>query len=352
MNSNNNGKTLLDNARGKKTIKKPIWLMRQAGRYLPEYMEVRKNFNSFLDLCYDTENAFKITCQPIDRFDMDGVIIFSDILVAIDAMGLAVTFNENGPSINPITNEKDLVRLSFDNFEEKIEPIAKLMNKLGNHFANSNKTVIGFCGAPWTLACYLTSGQRDKDNFFQTKRLIHTNPDLFDEIVEILTQAVIKLALTQIKNGAEVMQIFDSWSSILTSEEFVKYTILPTKKIIQSIRQYYPNVPIIGFPRGCGMNYLNYIEGVNVDVLSIDESIDIVRFHEKIILPTKSSLVLQGNLDPTSLIYDRQKSLQYANKILQYFQDQPFIMNLGHGINKLTPIDHVASIVNFVHEYH
>lgn len=252
-----------------KKRKTPIWIMRQAGRYLPEYLQTRKNFPNFLEFCYNPEAASKVTLQPIARFDLDCAIIFSDILVIPDALGVKVDFIKNkGPVLKPISSAKNLSKIDFNN---KIENIYEAIN-ITRSKLSKEKPLIGFVGAPWTLATYLIEGGSSKD-FVLTKNFAYNKKQEFLEIIEILTQNLILHIKNQIIAGANIIKIFDSWSGVLNEENFYDFSIKPIKKIFHEIKKEFPHIPIIGFPKGAGLFYKKYSNEIDLEILAIDSNI-------------------------------------------------------------------------------
>ena len=327
-------------ALNKQTINRvPVWLMRQAGRYLPEYRELRKQAGSFLDLCYSPKRACEVTLQPLNRFDLDAAIIFSDILVVPHAMGQNVWFQEGeGPRLNPITSIVNLPDFDKNQFLENLSPVFEALELARSTLAD-DKALIGFSGAPWTLACYMINGRGSRD--YQNVRIFaRQNPKEFQDIIDALVTAISIYLIQKIKSGANAIQIFDSWSGVLSVEEFRNYSITPTQKIIKNVKEIYPNIPIIGFPRGAGLNYRDYISGTGIDGVSCDQYVPLssmVEFQEKV--------TVQGNLDNVLLLHGGDKMIEQANKICKTLANGPFIFNLGHGVIKETNPDTVTQLI-------
>ena len=326
----------------------PVWIMRQAGRYLPEYREIRRDVGGFLDLCYNPKLASEITLQPIKRFDFDAAIIFSDILVIPHALGVKVDFVKNeGPVLEKITNIKDLKKLKIDNVINKLSPIFENVNITRSKLSDE-KALIGFSGSPFTLACYMIEGGSSK-NFELTRKIAIENEDFFIKLIEILSEAIIIYLNKKIEAGADIIKLFDSCASILPEEQFMKFVVKPTKKIIERIKEKNPNTPIISFPRGCGSLYENFVKDVNCDVLAIDQNISsefVVN-----ILQNKYSKIIQGNLDNYILAYGSKNDIEKSTrKILEKFNNKPFIFNLGHGIIKDTPIENVEFLLKIIRQ--
>lgn len=332
--------TLLDVLSDKTPKHMPIWLMRQAGRYLPEYRELRVKAENFLNLCLTPEWATEITLQPIRRFGLDAAILFADILLVPMALGQKLSFNEGeGPVLEAIIEEQQLLKLKFDN--QKVLPVYETISRIKQKISPQT-AFIGFCGAPWTVACYMIDG-RGKTGFPRTKEWVKERQDLLGKLISILVDASEVYLSEQIHSGVDVLQIFDSWGGLLTGQDFTRWVIEPTRELVQRIKTKYPHIPIIGFPREAGINYENYVKQTGVDAMSIDQSVDIheAKKHLQIIKP------LQGNLDPDILVRGGKEMLLAAEKIITTLGPR-HIFNLGHGVVPQTPPEHVAELVKFV----
>lgn len=317
----------------------PIWIMRQAGRYLPEYMKVRAKIDNFLDLCYNPSLACEVTIQPIERFDFDSAIIFSDILVIPDALGVKVEFLKNhGPKLANFKLEDDLAKLKINNVVNHLKPVFEAINLTKQKLANT-KSLIGFCGAPWTLACYIIEGGGSK-NFDHAKQLAIKHPDLFAQLIDILVEASQIYLSHQIKAGADIVKIFDSWAGLLSVDEVTKWVINPAQRIVNYLKKNHPLVPIIYFPKALGVNYLQFSQNVECDAVAIDQHVDIKWAFANIYQANHK--IVQGNLDNYLLAFGSQKQIEKAViDILTAAQNRPFIFNLGHGILPQTPIENV-----------
>ncbi len=326
--------------------KPPIWVMRQAGRYLPEYRAIRADVKDFLDLCYNPKLASEVTLQPIRRFDFDAAIIFSDILVIPDALGVKVEFVKNeGPKLQKISTTDDLKKLRLDNILKHLQPVFETLRLTKSQLA-PDKTLIGFSGAPFTLACYMIEGGGSK-NFDLVKKTALQNEEFFAGLIDILTQSVAEYLIEQIKNGADVVKIFDSWAGILPENDFQKWVINPTKKIIAKVKAQFPNTPIICFPRGAGALYENFAREVKGDVFAIDQNVP--KLWARDVLQNKLNVIIQGNLDNQLLAYGSKNEIEKeVLKIRETFGEKPFIFNLGHGILQETPIENVEFLVKLV----
>lgn len=324
----------------------PFWFMRQAGRYLPEYRELRGKAKHFLDFCYTPSMASEATLQPIRRFGMDGAIIFSDILVIPDALGMKVWFEEGkGPLLMPVQTRSELGALTPQ--PDKLLPVYEAL-KLTKAALPDETTLIGFCGAPWTLACYMIEGKGSRD-FQKVRSLGVKDPAFFSRLLEMLVDAVSSHAIAQIKAGAEVIQIFDSWSGVLSEQQFASWVIAPTKRIVSRIKKACPDVPVIGFPRQAGTKFLQYALETGVDAVSVDASVDL-QWVAKNLMPI---CVVQGNLDPIVLADDKAAMLAQAEEIVsawgkKSFANPHFVFNLGHGILPHTPPDNMLALCQFL----
>ena len=246
--------------------------MRQAGRYLPEYRETRRQAGSFLDLCYNPELATEVTLQPLRRYNFDAAILFSDILVVPDALGQKVTFQEGeGPMLPPLRSQDDINKLSLDRLANHLRPVFETVSKLSKAIPETT-TLIGFAGAPWTVATYMVEGSGSKD-FVETKKMAYGQPKVFKALIDLLVQATGDYLLEQIRQGAEVIQLFDSWAGTLPEDQFAQWVIEPTKALVARLKATYPNVPVIGFPRGAGALYEAYADQTGVDAVSLDTGI-------------------------------------------------------------------------------
>jgi uroporphyrinogen decarboxylase len=318
----------------------PVWLMRQAGRYLPEYRATRQNAGSFLDLCYNPALAAEVTLQPIRRFGFDAAILFSDILVVPDALGQPVRFAEGeGPRLDQIRSLDDLARLSLSNTGEKFglvwETVARLRQDLPPETA-----LIGFCGAPWTVATYMVEGRGSSDQG-EARKWAYRDPAGFAELINKLTETSVAYLRGQIKAGAEVIQIFDSWAGSLAEDQFSSWVVAPTARIVNALKSEFPDVPVIGFPRGASASLADYVERTGVDGVSCDTScpLDVMQGIAEL------GPVVQGNLDPLLLISGGDALDRRIDEILEAMAGTRFIFNLGHGIVPETPPENVAQLV-------
>lgn len=324
----------------------PIWIMRQAGRYLPEYREVRSKVSNFLELCYTPKLASEVTLQPIRRFALDAAIIFSDILVIPDALGVKVEFVKNeGPKLQKTLTIEDLKKFKIDNIKSHLNPVFEAL-ELTKSQLDDNTALIGFAGSPWTLACYMIEGGGSK-NFESVRAKAIQDPEFFSQLIDILTNNIIEYLSLKIKAGADVVKLFDSWAGVLPPSEIKKWVINPSKKIVSELKKLHPNVPIICFPRGIGMNYLEFCKEVNCDVVALDQTVE--RNWVRKNLQQDCEKIVQGNLDNLLLAFGSKNEIEKeVLDILEKFGDKPFIFNLGHGIIPQTPIENVEFILNLV----
>ncbi len=337
-------KPLLRVLRGENLNPPPVWLMRQAGRYLPEYRSLRKQSNDFLSLCYTPELASEVTLQPIRRFGFDGAILFADILLVPQALGIQVRFKEGvGPLLRPVKSQKELNRLKNPyEIHETLAPVYETIKRVKADLP-SQVTLIGFAGSPWTVATYVIAGQGEKGQL-TTKRFMVQCPLIFDQIISLLTHATIEYLSRQIDAGAEVIKLFDSWAGSLEGKFFDRYITKPNEVIITTLKNRYPHIPIIAFPKGAGTRFSDFAEGLRVDGLAIDHNYKLGDVGE--ILPSVNCI--QGNLSPHTLLTGGRNLETQTNTILEAFEDIPHIFNLGHGILPTTPIKNVELMLKLI----
>lgn len=336
-------KPLLKSLRGETQGRPPFWLMRQAGRYLPEYRATRAKAGSFLDLCYSPDLAEEVTLQPLRRFGMDAAILFADILLVPHALGQALSYREGeGPVLDPVRSLSDLSNLSFNRFHETLAPVYETVSRLSKSIPK-DCTLIGFAGAPWTVACYMVEGRGSKD-YGHIKRWIFRDADGFGALVDILVKGTTDYLLRQIEAGAEAIQIFDTWAGVLPDNEFRNWSINPTRRIVEGLKARYPHVPIIGFPRGAGANIIEYVKETGVDAVGLDTGVPL-HWAARELQPL---VPVQGNLDPLLLVEGGAAMERRIAEILDAFGKKPFIFNLGHGITPETPPENVARLAELI----
>jgi uroporphyrinogen decarboxylase len=339
-------KRLLQALAGEIVWPPPIWLMRQAGRYLPEYRQLRAETSDFVSFCLDPSRATDATLQPIRRFGMDGAILFSDILILPWALGRDLKFTEgHGPSLTPLRAVDEVLALDSSGFLGRVEPVLEIIGHIRSELTEKHPTtsLIGFVGAPFTVACYMIEGGGSKE-FAETRGMAAGNSEAFDRLIEVLTTTSITYLLAQIAAGVEAVMLFDSWAGLLPPSGFRRHVIGPTARIAAAIKQRHPNVPLIGFPRLAGTMVSAYAAGAGVDTVGLDTAADpsVVRA----LVP--AGLGLQGNLDPFALLQGAEVMEQEARAILAAMRDRPFVFNLGHGVMPSTPPAHVAALVDLV----
>jgi len=321
-------------------------MMRQAGRYLPEYRAVRATQKDFISFCLNPEKACEVTLQPIERFDFDAAIIFSDILMVPWALDRNVRFIPGtGPQLDPLDPTAPLDVEKLSRIEQKLEPVAKAI-AMTRKTLDPSKGLIGFAGAPWTVITYMIEGGSSRD-FAEARRWLWCHPKAFDSLLDWVTEATIAFLSLQAKAGADALMLFDSWAGAVPADMRDKIVIEPIRKIIQRLRSEGFKQPIIGFPKGIGEGLVAYTESCPVDALAIDHMTD-SRWVNKH-LP--KDLPIQGNLDPMSLIAGGDAMIRSIESILEAFHDRPHIFNLGHGITPETPIRHVEQMVAHVREF-
>jgi len=319
----------------------PLWMMRQAGRYLPEYRALRAKAANFLDFCYSPELATEATLQPIRRFDFDAAILFSDILVVPDGLGAKVEFREGeGPVLEPM-GSADIGRLNIARVRPHLAPVYEAVAKVRAALA-PEKALIGFAGAPWTVACYMAEGHGSRD-FLAPKTWMWRDRKSFVALIDILTQATVEHLSAQIEAGADCVQLFDSWAGVLPEDEFRDFVIAPNRAIVNSLKTRHPKVPIIGFPRGAGSMLGEYAANAGVDAVGLDYTVPLAAAQA-----VQRKLPVQGNLDPVLLLVGGDALSARVRAIRKAFGGRPHIFNLGHGILPATPIAHVEALVNAV----
>ncbi|MFA5593003.1 MAG: uroporphyrinogen decarboxylase [Micavibrio sp.] len=346
-----NTKPILDVLQRKSCAKVPFWLMRQAGRYLPEYRELRAQAGSFLNLAYNPSMAAEVTIQPLRRFGMDGAILFSDILIVPHALGQDLAFETGeGPKLPPLREAADLAKLDIAKINSHCAPIYETVERVRGLLQAEwfdDVTLIGFCGSPWTVACYMVEGGSSPD-FSHTRSLAKTDPDFFAALIDLVTEASCLYLEGQIKAGAETLQLFDSWAGLVDADDFTRWVIDPAKKIRAFIKQNYPHIPVIGFPRGCAKPLLErYAQETGVDCIGLGQEAD-RGWAAQTLQPL---MPVQGNLDPVLLRGGGAALEGEIERICADFGNTPFIFNLGHGIHKETPIENVTRLSSKIREW-
>jgi uroporphyrinogen decarboxylase len=334
-------KPLLAVLRGERRDPPPIWLMRQAGRYLPEYRKLRAEKGGFLDLAYDPGSAAEITLQPLRRFSFDGAILFSDILVVPHAMGMDLSFVAGeGPRLAPPLSEARIRDLKPA--IERLDPIYETVRRVKAQLSPQT-TFLGFAGSPWTVATYMIAGQGSREQA-EARQLAYLDPAKMDSILDIVSRITVDYLSGQIDAGVDAVQLFDSWAGSLSPAQFEQLVIRRTAWIVSELKQRHPDTPIIGFPKGAGGKLRAYADETGIDAIGIDETVDPVWAARE--LP--AHLPVQGNLDPLALIAGGEALRSATRRILDAFADRPHIFNLGHGIQQTTPIANVEQLVALV----
>ena len=332
-------KPILAVLNGERLDPPPVWMMRQAGRYLPEYRQLRSDKGSFLDLVYESDAAAEVTLQPLKRFpELDAAILFSDILIVPFAIGQNLSFVAGeGPRLTPPLANAALDSLQA--FPARLEPIYETVRKV-KAALDPSKALIGFAGAPWTVATYMVAGQGSRDQS-ETRRLAYSDPALFRAVIDRIEDVTLGYLAGQIEAGAEVLQLFDSWAGSLAPAEFERWVIAPTARIAAAVKERHPHVKFIGFPKGAGGRLGAYARETGIDAVGLDETVDPVWADRE--LP--KGLPVQGNLDPLALLSGGEGLSAAVKRILDAFDGRPHIFNLGHGILQETPIAHVEQML-------
>ena len=333
-------KSLLNVLNGETVSPPPIWMMRQAGRYLPEYRELRAKAGSFLDLCFNPEWAAEVTLQPVRRFGFDAAILFSDILVIPYALGQDVTFSAGeGPQLPPLQDAHAIAALRSEVDQNKLAPIYETIRRVKVQLP-PHVTFLGFCGAPWTVATYMIAGHGTPDQA-PARLFAYREPKAFSLLIENLVESSIAYLVAQLQAGVDAVQLFDTWAGVLPPEEFQKWCIEPAAKIVDSVRKIIPDAKIIGFPRGVSDLLPDYAAQVKVNAISVDWTAN----RKQLVATIDKSIALQGNLDPLALLAGGDALDRAIDAIMNDFSGRPFIFNLGHGILPPTPIAHVERMI-------
>jgi uroporphyrinogen decarboxylase len=336
-------KPLLRVLNGERLSVPPIWLMRQAGRYLPEYRAVREQAGGFLDLCFNPALAAEVTLQPVRRFGFDAAILFSDILVVPFALGRKVEFQVGeGPKLEPLTDAAGLASLRSEIDQAIVGKVYETVRQVKASL-DAKTTLIGFCGAPWTVATYMVAGEGTPDQA-PARLFAYRDPDTFAQLIDRLADASIDYLVGQLEAGAECVQVFDTWAGVLSQGEFDRWCVAPTRKIVDGVRARVPGAKIIGFPRGVGAKLWRYVKDTGVDAVGLDWTQGLVyaRDHVQTLKP------VQGNVDPLALLTGGSALDREVDAVMAALAGGPFIFNLGHGILPPTPIAHVEQMLKRV----
>jgi uroporphyrinogen decarboxylase len=327
------------------TARPPWWLMRQAGRYLPEYREVRARTRDFIELCLTPELAVELTLQPIRRYGMDAAILFSDILMLPYALGQKLAYHEGeGPVLEPIEDHAGIIRLHPGQAVRHLEPVFEVVRRVAATLG-PDTALIGFAGSPWTVASYMVEGGTSRD-FRRVKSWSYRDPAGFGALIELLIELTIEFLSGQIEAGAEVVQLFDSWAGVLPETAFSRWVIEPTTRIVGALRQRYPRHPLIGFPRGAGLLYERYLVETGVDAIGLDTTVPASYARERL----QPSAIVQGNLDPVLLMCGGAALAHAVRTLRQTLGGGPFVFNLGHGVLPETPPENVEELARLLAE--
>lgn len=332
--------------KGETVTPPPFWFMRQAGRYLPEYREVRKTARNFLHFCYSPDLAVEVTLQPLRRLHADAAIMFSDILVIPDALGQEVQFKEGeGPVLKPIRNVGDLAQLDDARLHDHLAPVYEILGRLRAEIPEET-TLIGFAGAPWTIAVYMVEG-RGGTECGTARTWAYRDPEGFGRLMDILVNSVSGYLIRQVEAGAEVLQLFDSWAGVLSESQFRRWIIEPNRRIVERVKAVHPGIPIIGFPRNAGVLYREFVERTGVDGVSLDHTVPLTWARDTL----QPLCAVQGNLDNHVLLAGGQALEKGVGDLLNILGGGPFIFNLGHGILPPTPPENVERVAEIIRNW-
>ena len=331
---------------GDVTDRPPFWLMRQAGRYLPEYREIRATAKNFLQFCYTPELAVEVSLQPLRRYAMDAAIMFSDILVIPDALGQKVAFETGeGPVLEPIRSLAEMKQLDANRMVEHLQPVFETLRLLRQEL-NDETALIGFAGAPWTIALYMVEGRGGTDGT-TIRKWAYEAPDDLQVLIDLIVETTAAYLCLQIESGAEAVQIFDSWAGIVSESQFRRWVIEPNRKIVEAVHQAHPGVPVIGFPRNAGALYKDFVEQTGVDAVSIDHGMPLEWARDEL----QKTCTVQGNLDNHVLLVGGQALDDEVDRILEIMSPGPFVFNLGHGVLPPTPPENVERVAERIRRW-
>ena len=331
---------------GHTQLRPPIWLMRQAGRYLPEYREIRTRAKNFLDFCYTPSLSVEATLQPLRRFDLDAAIMFADILLVLDAMDRDLRFETGeGPVLTPLEKVTDMEKVSLPKIIDRVSPVFETVSRLKQNLPKGFP-LIGFAGSPWTVGVYAIEGRGGTDKK-KPKLWAYTRPDDLDAALDILTEITAEYLLAQYKAGVDAIMLFDSWAENLPKQVFDRVVIRPTENLVRKLRQSGVDIPIIGFARGCGANLVQYAADTRIDAVGLDTG-QVPAFVNQALPKT---LPVQGHLDPLCMIAGGQPMLDQASFLIEAYKDRPFVFNLGHGITPDANPDNVSLLVDHIKSF-
>ena len=329
--------------RGEKTSRPPVWLMRQAGRYLPEYRELRTRAKNFLDFCYTPSLSVEATLQPLRRFPLDAAILFADILLVLDAMDRGLRFETGeGPVLEPLEKASDLIRIPMPKIQDRLSPVMETVSRLKKNL-EPGFPLIGFAGSPWTVAVYAIEGRGGTDKKLP-KLWAHSRPEEMDAVLDQITDVTLEYLIGQVNAGVDALMLFDSWAENLPTDVFERVVTEPTRKLVAKLKSHGVDVPIIGFPRGSGAMLPEYAAKTGVDAVGLDTG-QVPSFVNSSLPP---SFPVQGHLDPLLMITGGQPMLDRAADLIDAYKDRPFVFNLGHGITPEAKPEHVADLTDFI----
>ena len=338
-------KPLLQTLRRMGPSRRPFWFMRQAGRYLPEYREVRAEAGDFLALCYNPKLAAEVTLQPWRRFGTDAVILFADILLVPDALGQKVAYVEgDGPRLEPLRDAAGVAKLQLEGLERRLAPVFETVAKI-KAGVDEKTAVIGFAGAPWTVVAYMVEGGGSVQ--FAAPRLwAYRDPPAFQALIDVIAEATVRYLAAQVRAGAEVLQLFDTWAGLLAASQFRQYCVEPTRKIVRALKAEFPSLPIIGFPKGANAVLGDYARETGVDAISLDVQVPLA-----VAATLAPSVALQGNLDPLAVVAGGERMTGETGQILRAIPAARHVFNLGHGFLPETPPAHVEALAKMLREW-
>ncbi len=329
--------------RGEKTARPPVWLMRQAGRYLPEYRELRTRAKDFLDFCYTPSLSVEATLQPLRRFPLDAAIMFADILLILDAMDRGLRFETGeGPILEPLESVSELSKVPMPKVIDRLSPVMETVSRLKTNL-EPGFPLIGFAGSPWTVAVYAIEGRGGTDKK-QPKLWAYTRPDDLDAVLDILTEATTEYLVNQVEAGVDALMLFDSWAENLPTDVFRRVVIKPTRKLVANLKSRGVDVPIIGFPRGAGAMVPEYVRETGVDTVGLDTG----QVPDFINSALPAGFPVQGHLDPLCMIAGGDRMIERSRELIEAYKDRPLVFNLGHGITPDAKPEHVAQLTEYI----
>ncbi len=332
--------------RGEKQNNPPVWIMRQAGRYLSEYRDIRSTEDNFINFCLNAEKASEVTCQPINKFGLDAAIIFSDILLVLQMLGHEVSFVSNqGPIVRKLNFGDQIIFNDWFRYKLDLEPVARAIN-LTKIKVDNKVPIIGFSGSPWTLFTYLVEGKSSKD-FSNARNFLWGDTKNAEVTFDVLVKAIIYFLEIQLKAGADAIMLFDSWAGSIPARFRKKFILDPTKKIVTHLRKQYPSIPIICFPKSIGEGIIEFVDVIEPNCIAVDQFTDIEFVHKSI----PKNVVIQGNIDPICLVHGGKTLEKEVDYILNLVTDRPYIFNLGHGILPNTPEQNVEKMISCIREF-